>query len=132
MRWLATIGLPASSRRRFAADAVWPAMRTQRHQVGGEGPVGAQQRLDRHRRRDVGRAEQHVEVGEREHEHAEHAVGAVDEGQAFLGLQRDRRDAGGGHLVGALALADQRQADVGQRREVATGAERAVLVHRSG
>ena len=104
-------------------------MRTQCHEVGGERPVGRHQRLDAHRRGDVGGSHQHVEVGECEHQHAEHAVGAVDQRQALLGAQRDRGDAGGGHGLGAFTLADQRQRDVCQRCEIATGAQRPVLVN---
>ena len=59
-------------------------VRPERQQVGGEGAVGAEQRLDRHRGRDVGEPEQRAEVVEREHEHAEDAVGAVDEREALL------------------------------------------------
>ena len=51
---------------------------------------------------DVGDAQQHVEVGERQHEHAEHPVGAVDQRQALLGPQRERCDAGGGERGGAV------------------------------
>ena len=74
---------------------------------------------------------------QRQHQHAEHAVGAVDQRQALLLGQHDRRDAGGGERVGGrpqravgvadLALADQRQRAVRERGEVAGAAERAVL-----
>ena len=74
------------------------------------------------------------------HEHAEDAVGAVDQREALLGAQRDRRRGpaaakrvGGGHdrTVGVpdLALAHQRERAVAERGEVAAGAERAVLAH---
>ena len=98
-------------------------VRAQRHQVGGEGSIGGHQRLDAHRCGDVGGAHQHVEIGERQHQHPEHAVGAVDQRQPFLGPQRDRRNAGGGHRLGALTFADQGERDVRQRREVAAGAQ---------
>ena len=51
--------------------------------------------------------EHHVEVGQGEHEHAEHAVGAVDQRQPLLGPQRDRRDAVRLERAGGVALADQ-------------------------
>ncbi len=105
------------------------AVGTQRHEVGGEGAIGCHQRLDAHRRCDVGGAHQHIEIGERHHQHAEHAVGAVDQCKTFLGLQRDGGDARGDHRFGAIALADQGQADVSERGEVATGAERAMFVN---
>ena len=79
------------------------------------------------------------EVVQREAEHAEDAVGAVDQRQPLLGAQRDRREAasgerGGGRLDARrrrphLTLADQRERAVAERREVAAGAERAVLAH---
>ncbi len=69
-------------------------VRAQRLQVGGEDPVGRELRLDAHRGRDVGGLEKHPQVGDREDEHAEHPVGAVDERQPLLGLQLDRRQAG--------------------------------------
>ena len=65
-------------------------LRAQRVQVGGEDVVGAEQALDAHRRRDVGDLEQQAQVGDGQDEHAEHAVGAVDEGQALL-LRAARR-----------------------------------------
>ena len=37
--------------------------------------------------------QQQPQVVDREHEHAEHPVGAVDQGEALLGLELDRRDA---------------------------------------
>ena len=106
-------------------------------EILGEGAIGAEQRLGRHRPGQVGRRDQTVEVGQGEHEHPEHPVGAVDEGEALLGPQRHRRHAGGPHrrraaepaAVGpaGLALADEHQRRGGQRGEVAAGAERAVL-----
>ena len=101
-------------------------------EVLGERAIGAEQRLGRHRPGQVGRRHQTVEVGQGEHEHPEHPVGAVDEGQALLGPQRHRRHAGGPHRRRApepaavrpagLALADEHQRSRGQRGEVAAGA----------
>ena len=42
---------------------------------------------------DVGHLAEAVKVLARHHEHGEHAVGPVDEGEAFLGLQGDGVDA---------------------------------------
>ena len=61
-----------------------PGVRTQRLQVGGEHTRGAEHGLDAHRRGDVGCAQQQVEVVAGEQQLAEHAVGAVDEGQTLL------------------------------------------------
>ena len=127
MRWLATIALPSRRTAEVGRRRRLSGVRAQRHQIGGERPVGPHQRFDRHRRRDVRRAQQHVEVGDGEDEHPEHAVGAVDQRQTLLGLQRDRGDAGGGGRRGALAFADQGESDVGEWGEVATRAERPVL-----
>ena len=138
-RWLATIGEPASSARRLAALSRLARLRPQRLQVGGEDRVGAEQRLDAHRRRDVGGAQQEVEVVGGQQQHAEHAVGAVDQREALLLGQLHGRDAGRGQRLGRrarrtgrvahVALAHQRQRAVGQRGEVAGAAEGAVLAH---
>jgi hypothetical protein len=61
--------------------------------VRRENPVGAEQAFDAHRRRDVGQHEQPVEVGQCEDQLSEHAVGAVDEGEALLLDEDDRFNA---------------------------------------
>ncbi len=66
-----------------------PVLRAQVLQVGGEHAVGAEQALDAHRRRDVGGRQQVAQVGDREHEHAEHPVGAVDQREPLLLAQLD-------------------------------------------
>ena len=114
-------------------------MRAQRLQVLREHPVGAHQPLDGHRGGDVGRGEQHPEVGDGENEHAQHAVGAVDQCQALLGVQLDGLESDGRQNVGTrssyacrvarLALAHQHDRAVRQRGEVAGAAEAAELVH---
>ena len=108
-------------------------LRAHADEVGGERPVGAEQRLRRHRPGDVGDAQQHIEVGEGQDEHAEHPVGAVDERQALLGPQRERFDAGGREGGGAvderavrqarLALSEQDQGTRRQGGQVPAGAE---------
>ena len=123
----------------FARRDRLPGLRPQGVQVGGEHVVGAEQALDRHRRGDVGDDEQLAQVVQGEAQHPEHAVGAVDEGQALLLLELDGRDAGRGQGVGGrhplavhvadLALTHEGQRAVRERREVAGAAERAVLVH---
>ena len=109
-------------------------LRPQRLQVVGEHAVGAEQALDAHRDGDVGDRQQVAQVGDRQREHAEHPVGAVDQREALLLVEGDRRQhvaglaqvaAGGAHR----ALPHQRQRAVRERREVAAAAERAVLVH---
>ena len=105
-------------------------VRSKHHQVLGKRPVGGHQRLHAHRRGDVGRTHQHVEIGERQHEHAEHAVGPVDQRQTLLGPQRDRGDSRGSHRLGTFAFTDQCQGDVRQRSQIAAGTQRPVLVDR--
>ena len=103
-------------------------LRTQRHEVGREHGIGAELRLDRHRRRHVRREQQRLEVVEREHQGAEHAVRAVDEGQPLLLDEGERSDAGRGEGVGRVdetpggvahfALPHRREGDVGERGEI--------------
>ena len=117
-------------------------MRAQCLQVGGERPVGAQERFDAEGRREVGALQQRSKVGDGEDELAEHAVGAVDEGEALLGPEFDGLDAVGGERVAQRAgrhrcgrhrpLADQAEGDVRQGGEVARAPERAVLGHDRG
>ena len=115
-------------------------VRPDRVQLGQERPVGAEHRLDRQRGGDVGHGEQVPRVVDRQQQHAEHAVGAVDQRQALLGGQRRSAAArprcsasAAGHPGAVLAehpaLAEQHQRAVGQRGQVAGGAERAVLGH---
>jgi hypothetical protein len=66
-------------------------MRTELLQVGREHPVRAEEGLDAHRCGHVGESQEPVEVVAGEDEHPEHAVGAVEEGEAFLLGQLDRR-----------------------------------------
>ncbi len=117
-------------------------VRAQRLQVLGEDGIGAEQALDAHRGRDVGGPEQEGQVVGGHQQHAEHAVGAVDEGQALLLGQLHRLDAGGGQSLRGrhrdpgriphVALAHDRERAVGQRRQVAGAAEAAVLPHHRG
>ena len=77
------------------------------------------------------------EVVEGQQQHPEHAVRAVDQREALLGGQGERLDRRGGQRLARrhalarrrpdLALADQRQAAVSERSQVAARAERAVL-----
>ncbi len=111
-------------------------------ELGREDRVGAEESFDAHRRRDVDGGEQALEVGQGHDEHAEHPVGAVDEGEALLLGERDRGDArsgedligGTGDTVGALrdAFAHDDERARGQGREVARATERAVLVDDGG
>ena len=107
-------------------------------QLGDEHGVGTQQSLDAHRRREIGRAQQLGRVDGRQHEHREHSVGAVDESQALLYVERERRHASGReHRCGRppvavdpyLSFSHQHERDMGKGREITAAAERAVLEH---
>ena len=110
---------------------------TERDEVGGEGAVGAEQGLDAERGGEVGGLQQEGEVAQREDEHPEDPVGAVDQREALLGEELDRREPGGGERVAGVeqlalgvpdhTLAEQRQRRVGERRQVPAGPERPVL-----
>ena len=137
-RWLATISESASTRVRLRALTAWPtcgrsacrsAAKARSVPSSASTVIAATTSAMR---------EQRGEVVDRQAQHAEDAVGAVDQRQPLLGAQRDRlraRRAASAAAVGTdcavgvphLALADQRQRAVAERREVAAGAERAVL-----
>ena len=111
-------------------------LRPQRLQIGRERAVRSEQCLDAHRRRHVGEAGDGLEVGDRQREHPEDAVGPVDEGEPLLGAEHHRFDAGTGERLGGrcdtsvggdVPLADHHQRAMGERRQVATRTERAVL-----
>ncbi len=111
-------------------------------QFGREHLVGPEQRLQGEGGGDVGGLVEGVEVGEGHDQHAEHAVGAVEEGEALLLAQFDGGDpvlgeqlAGGPDgAVRALRLPFSHEGEgaVGQRGQVAGAAEGAVLVHDRG
>ncbi len=127
--------------------------REQRAQVGGrdglarlgaqslevrrEDPVGAELALDGHRCGEVGGVGEPVEIVEREDEHPEHPVGAVDEGQPLLLAELDgsqpvldeRLSRGPDHaVVDDVPLPHERERAVREGREVARAAEAPVLV----
>ena len=114
-----------------------PRVRADGVQLRPERPVRAEHRLDDQGRGDVGHGEQVAQVVDRQQQHAEHAVGAVDQRQPLLRGELDRCRArpaqrvGGGQPLAVRAehpaLAEQRQRAVGQRCEVAGAAQRAVL-----
>jgi hypothetical protein len=85
-----------------------------------------------HRRGDVGHLQKLGQVVAGEHEHREHAVGAVDEGQALLLGQLHRLQAGGAERLGRgprlsvvhdIAFAHDGERDVREWSEVAGTAE---------
>lgn len=64
-------------------------MRAQRLQVGGEYAVVAEHAFHAHRGGDIRGLEQQAQIGDGHTQHAEHAVGAVDQRQSFLLFQID-------------------------------------------
>ena len=96
------------------------------------------QGLDGDRARDVGGPCQPSRPHEPEREHRRHELGAVDEREPLLrrqlhGLETDPRERVGARQSFAfdpcLALADERQREMRERREVARGADRASARH---
>ena len=135
----------AGQQPRACSPALRPArVRAQRDcRSAAKTAVGAEQRLDAHRGGEVGGAEQPAQVGAGEHQHPEHAVGAVDERQALLRGQLTGCDARRRRARPRRAAACRRRsrtspspisasAQCGERREVAGAAERAVLGHDRG
>ena len=107
--------------------------------VGGrERHVRAQQRLDAHRPDHARGPDQAVRVGQDERPDGAHHLRPVEEREPFLGLERQRLQAGlaqrqhGRHDRAAdlhLAATDERQRQVGERREVAGGPDAPLLGH---
>ncbi len=111
-------------------------------QFGGEHLVGAEEGFQAEGGRDIGGLVEAVQIGEGHDQHAEHAVGAVEESEPLLLAQLDGVDAVFGEQVtgrphgpvGALGvpLAHQREGAVGERGQVAGAAQGAVLVDDRG
>ena len=96
-RWLATIAEPSSSRRRFAALSAWPGWgRNAIRSSAKARSVPRSASVAGRRRR---RLTQLREVGQREDEHPEDAVGAVDQREALLRAEHRRLDPGGGERL---------------------------------
>ena len=91
----------------------------------------AHQRVDRQRRADVRRPAQSLGAGQGKREDRGGHLRAINECEAFLGFERDRREAGllqrlrAGHAIAIFTFADQHQREMGQRCQVAAGANRA-------
>jgi hypothetical protein len=94
----------------------------------------ALERLQRQRDGDDGRVEHAARVAQRQAAGRGHQVRPVDQRQPLLGLELDRREPGAPQRGGArhplavderLALADQDQREMGERRQVARRSDRA-------
>ena len=133
------IALPAVARAHVGGRAQLAGDGTQRLDALLEGADRGAQALEAHRADEVGRVEQRLAVGHRQAADGGHELGAVEEAEALLGLEREGREPGGpqggpGRLappvrVEQLALAHHRQHEVRRRGEVAGGAQRAPRRH---
>ena len=112
--------------------------RPQRVDLREEARARSLQRLERDRAGDVGGLRQPVGADHAEGAERGHELGAVHERKPFLRLQPDRLEAGllerlasrePPPFEGGLALADQRQREVGERSEVAARADGAAARH---
>ena len=132
------ISLPARSRIRLRAEASWPGWGRRPTTRVVKGAVGPEDGLDGESGRDVGHLGELGGPPSRQHADGRHALGAVDEGEPLFGLEHERLEAAAtegrdGRQAFAfeahLALADHRQGEMGERGQVARGAERALLGH---
>ena len=113
-------------------------VRPQRVDARVERRVGAHQRLERHGAGHVGQPRQPAGVEHGQRAQPRHEVRAVQQRQAFLGLERQRPHAGGLQRLArrhsapvrhGLALADQAGRHVRERSEIARRSHRALLGH---
>ena len=135
----APISEPASSARRWAATVDLTGMRPGLDQRRFEGCRGAQHGLQAHGADDVRGGGQPPRVLEGQGSQRAHQLGAVQQRQALLRLQRQRPQPGVGQGFGrrarsalvdpGLSLADHHQREVGQRRQVAGRTDAAARGH---
>ena len=115
-----------------------PRMRAEALEPVVERRVRAEGRLDRHRRNHVGSPGERRQPLGRERPDREHPLRPVHEREAFLRLERERSEARapervrgglGAGLGQHLPRPDQWQREIGERREIAGGAERPLFGH---
>ena len=113
-------------------------MRAQIVEAPVEDALGAEIGLERHRADHVGGGGEPFGAQHAQRRDAGHHLRAVDQREAFLRAERDRLEPGALERDGArqtlaaierLALADQRERHVRERREIAAGADRALARH---
>ena len=116
-------------------------LRAQRLQLSGERPVRAEKALDSHRCGDVGQPGEFAEVVERQAQHAQDAVGAIDERKSLLRTQPNRSEArsleGAGRRLGCtvcphFTFANHGKCAVAEGCKIAAGTQRAVLPNDRG
>ena len=119
-------------------DGDLPGMRSRQLVGRGEGDVRAEQCLDRLRGRDARGADQAIRVGQEQRGERAHHLGPVEQREPFLRLQLQRLQPGGGQGLARrqdstahldLAPSDQRQGEMGERRQVAGRTEAPLLRH---
>ena len=119
-------------------DVDLPRLAAQLMDARVERPVAAARRVDRQRADDERGFEHRLEGEERVQRQRGRDLGAVDQREAFLGTETQRRDARLLQHVGrrptcfsfqTFTFPDQRQGEVRQRRQVARGADRALARH---
>ena len=119
---------PGEQRAVVAGDVDLPQLAAQRVDARIKRAVAAAGRVDGHRADHERRFEHRLERQQRVERERGRDLRAVDEREPFLGGERERRDASGAQHVGRgttdavddeLALADQRQREMRERRQVA-------------
>ena len=132
------IAEPSSRRSTFRRRGALPAERPERVDLRQERVARALQRLERESARAVGCPREPARPDERERALRSHELRAVDQRQALLGDQPHRLEPGAPQRVAAgqqlalvprLALADERQRQVRERREIARGSDRPARRH---
>jgi hypothetical protein len=133
---------PGQEAAQIGGAALLAGVGTDGVELGTVGGVGAEEGLHGDGAGHVGRGGQPVEVGHGQAQVGQHPFRAVEERQALLGLEDDRREAGGGQRLGPRAApstgverfagAREDGPDMRQRGEVTRGAEAAELGHHRG
>ena len=136
--WLATIALPSSRARSRAATAPCPGWRRRSWMRASNGVVEPMKASSESAAVTTAASSMRSRVAQGEPAAGRHQVRAVDQREAFLGRQLDRREPGAAQrlaavellaAVGRAPLAAEHDGDVGERGEVAGGAHRAAARH---
>jgi len=119
----------------MAGDESVAGMRARIGDARIEGDRAAAKRVERERGGDVSRIGGNFGVAQGESEKSEHGLGAVEEREAFLGVQHERVDSrcakgfGAGHAAAfenGFAFADGDEREMRERREIAGSADGAL------
>ena len=130
--------MPSSSSRRCCGRFDLAGMRAKRMHFGAQRAAATGERIERHRSGEIGGIQQMFQFDRARARRGEHLRRAVVQREAFLERQAQRRQARALQrfgtrdalaLVERLAAAEQHDGQVRQRREIATGADGALLRH---